>query len=153
MKRYPKRPGHRGQDTSIAAAEAFSERLEALRARCYAVILKAGEKGLTTAEVEDKLGRRRLEQRPFDPRIADLKRTGLIVDSGQRRLGRCGVLITVWIAVPQPSVAVVSPQGPKEPPAKPCADSDACGKEVFGCVASKLKRAGQISHEIYDKLG
>lgn len=108
MKRYPKRPGHRGQDTSMAAAEASSERLEALRARCYAVILKAGKKGLTTAEIEDKLGRRP-EQRPFDPRISELRERGLIIDSGQRRLGRCGIEITVWIAVAQPPVALVSP--------------------------------------------
>ena len=109
MKRYPEYPGHRGQDTSMAAAGAFSDRLKALRERCLTVIQEAGENGLTTAETEDRLGRR-LEQRPFDPRIADLKRMGLIKDSGQRRLGRCGVLIKVWIAVAQSPAALVSPR-------------------------------------------
>lgn len=101
MKRYPECPGHRGQDTSVAAAEASSKRLAPLKARIETAFRQAGEKGLTTAGVEDKLGRRP-NQRPFDPRVSELKAKGLIVDSGRRLPGRCGVQIKVWKAVPQP---------------------------------------------------
>lgn len=98
MNHYPEHPGHRGQDTSIAAAEAFSICQGSIRGRCLVAIREAGENGLTTAETEGKLGRT-LNQRPFDPRIAELHARGSIKDSGQRRMGRCGVPITVWVAV------------------------------------------------------
>lgn len=108
MTHYPNYPGHRGQDTSKLAAEAFSDRQESIRARCFAAIQEAGTKGLTTAEVEDKLGRT-LAQRPFDPRISELVEKVLVMDSGQRRMGRCGVPIKVWIAVPNRPGAIALP--------------------------------------------
>jgi hypothetical protein len=97
MTNYPNHPGHRGQATSKAAAAAVAGRAGSLRRRCFETIEAAGRHGLTTAEVEDQLGRT-LAQRPFDPRIAELQGRGLIVDSGKRRMGRCGVNITVWVA-------------------------------------------------------
>ena len=100
MTNYPDHPGHRGQDTSKAAADLAAGNAGSIRHGCYFAIRDAGLSGLTTPEVEDRLGRRP-EQRPLDPRISELRRKGLIVDSGRRRMGRCGVDVIVWVTSPQ----------------------------------------------------
>ena len=95
MSTYPDAPGHRYVETSIAAADAIAPKLGRLQRMAEGAIRNAGEIGLTTDELEDLLGFQRWSLRP---RTSELKRKGLICDSGRRRQNSTGKLAIVWIA-------------------------------------------------------
>ena len=95
MSTYPDAPGHKNVETSIAAADALAPKLGRLQQLAFGPIRDAGAHGLTTDELEDLLGFQRCSLRP---RASELRRKGLIRDSGQRRPNSTGKLAIVWIA-------------------------------------------------------
>ena len=90
----PASPGHRGIDTSVKAAEALAPRLPSLQKIVRAVIAAAGTWGATGDEVAAKLGWERYSVRP---RTAELRKTGMIRDSGRRRTNTSGRAAIVWV--------------------------------------------------------
>lgn len=95
MSTYPDAPGHRNVDTSIAAAVALAPGLGRLQRMALDAIRKAGSPGLTADELAERLG---LDRWSIQPRTSELRRKGLIRDSGQRRPNSTGKLAIVWIA-------------------------------------------------------
>jgi len=90
---YPSTPGHRGVDTSIAAANALAPRLGRLQQLALETIRDAG--GLTSDELAGRLG---VERWAMRPRTAELRKLGLIIDTGQRRRNCTGRASIVWFA-------------------------------------------------------
>lgn len=93
MSGYPDAPGHRNVDTSVAAAEALAPKLGRLQQMALGAIAGAGEHGLTADELAAGLN---LDRWSIQPRTSELKRKGLIMDSGQRRPNCTGKLAIVW---------------------------------------------------------
>lgn len=92
---YPSRPGHRGIDTSAAAAASFTlTGLGNLQAKVFRAIAAAGARGLTTNEVADLL---QIDRGSVQPRTSELQAKGRICDSGLRRLNANGKKAIVWI--------------------------------------------------------
>jgi hypothetical protein len=96
MSVYPDAPGHRGVDTSVAAAVALSPALGRLQQMARLAIAAAGHRGLTADELAATLG---LSRWSIQPRTTELKRKGLIRDSGQRRANVTGKDAIVWVAI------------------------------------------------------
>ena len=95
MSAYPDAPGHRGLETSVAAALALAPKLGRLQGMALAAIRDAGWLGLTADELADRL---EMDRWSIQPRTSELKRKGLIRDSGQRRPNASGKLAIVWVA-------------------------------------------------------
>ncbi|MCA3632092.1 MAG: hypothetical protein INF16_04805 [Methylobacterium sp.] len=95
MSTYPDSPGHRHVDTSIAAAEALEPYLGRLQRLTEEAIRKAGPKGLTADEVAKRLD---MDRWSIQPRTSELRRKGLICDSGHRRPNVTGKLAIVWVS-------------------------------------------------------
>lgn len=94
MMRYPDAPGHRNVDTSMAAADAMAPKLGRLQRMARAAIRDAGADGLTADELAARL---ELDRASIRPRTSELKRKGLIRDSGRRRRNASGKAAIVWI--------------------------------------------------------
>ena len=90
--------GHRGVDTSIAAAKVINDSLPRLQKAVFAVIRQAGSRGATGDEIAQALGWERWRVRP---RTSELRRDGRIVDSGARRESLSGIASIVWVAPSQ----------------------------------------------------
>ncbi len=95
MNAYPDTPGHRNVDTSIAAAEALAPKLGRLQRLAEEAIRDAGSRGLTADELAARL---EMDRWSIQPRTSELKRKGLIRDSGMRRPNATGKQAIVWIA-------------------------------------------------------
>ena len=95
MNVYPDTPGHRNVDTSIAAANALAPKLGRLQRMAEAAIREAGLYGLTADERAARLG---MDRWSIQPRTSELRRKGLIRDSGLRRPNATGKQAIVWIA-------------------------------------------------------
>ena len=95
MNVYPDTPGHRNVDTSIAAANALAPKLGRLQRMAEAAIREAGLYGLTADELAARLG---MDRWSIQPRTSELRRKGLIRDSGLRRPNATGKQAIVWIA-------------------------------------------------------
>jgi hypothetical protein len=95
MSEYPDAPGHRGIDTSIEAAEHIASHSGRLQKLALATIREAGAAGLTALELAARL---QVDRFSIQPRTTELKRLGLIRDSGQRRQNPSGVNAIVWVA-------------------------------------------------------
>ena len=95
MSTYPDAPGHRNVDTSIAAANALAPKLGRLQRMAEDAIRDAGWLGLTADELAVKLN---MDRWSIQPRTSELKRKGLIRDSGQRRPNCTGKMAIVWTA-------------------------------------------------------
>jgi len=95
MSAYPAGPRHRNVDTSIAAAAAIAPKLGCLQSMAQSAIRDAGSRGLTADELVQRL---EMDRWSVQPRTSELKRKGLIGDSGQRRPNATGKLAIVWIA-------------------------------------------------------
>lgn len=95
MSTYPETPGHRGVETSIAASEALAPKLGRLQWMALTALKQAGWLGHTADELAERLG---LDRYSIQPRTSELKRKGLIRDSGQRRRNGSGKLAIVWVA-------------------------------------------------------
>jgi hypothetical protein len=95
MSTYPDAPGHRNVDTSVAAAAALAPKLGRLQRMAQDAICDAGWLGLTADELAARLD---MDRWSIQPRTTELKRKGLIRDSGQRRPNSTGKQAIVWIA-------------------------------------------------------
>lgn len=95
MRTYPDVPGHRNVATSIAAADSLAPKLGRLQQMARSAIRDAGTEGLTADELAARLT---MDRWSIQPRTSELRRKGLISDSGQRRLNATGRLAIVWIA-------------------------------------------------------
>jgi hypothetical protein len=91
--RYPDYPGHRGVETSIAAADALAAHLGPLQTLTFDLIGRRGALGATSDECAADLG---IDRRSIQPRTSELRRKGLIVDSGLRRPNMTGKSAIVW---------------------------------------------------------
>lgn len=94
MSTYPNAPGHRNVETSIAAADAIAPKLGRLQRMAECEIRDAGARGLTADELAARL---QMDRYSIQPRTSELKRKGLIRDSGQRRPNSTGKLAIVWV--------------------------------------------------------
>lgn len=92
---YPDTPGHRGVDTSIAAAADIAPKLGRLQLLAEEAIRAAGRHGLTADELAARLS---LDRWSIQPRTTELKCKGLVVDSGMRRANCTGKSAIVWCA-------------------------------------------------------
>lgn len=90
---YPDSPGHRGVDTSIEAAEKFTPKVGRLQKMTLDAIAARGAFGLTADECAQLIG---LDRWSIQPRTSELRRKGLIVDSGLRRKNETGKRAIVW---------------------------------------------------------
>ena len=95
MSTYPDAPGHRNVDTSIAAADDLAPKLGRLQRMAETTIRDAGASGLTADELSARLN---MDRWSIQPRTSELRRKGLIRDSGQRRPNGSGKLAIVWTA-------------------------------------------------------
>lgn len=91
---YPDAPGHRGVATSIAAAADIAPRLGRLQRMAEDAIRASGWSGLTADELAERL---KLDRYSIQPRTTELKRKGLVVDSGMRRRNATQKNAIVWI--------------------------------------------------------
>jgi DNA-binding MarR family transcriptional regulator len=98
MSRYPNFPGHRDVETSVAAAEALAPKLGRLQAMALEALRAVYPQGHTADELADRLD---LDRYSIQPRTSELRRKGLIRDSGQRRHNATGKAAIVWVAVPR----------------------------------------------------
>lgn len=92
---YPDEPGHRGVDTSIDTAKAIASVSAPFQRMALLAIQEVGARGLTSQELADRTG---IDFATIQPRTTELRRKGLIRDSGQRRLNRNGKRAIVWTA-------------------------------------------------------
>jgi len=92
---YPDTPGHRGIDTSIAAADTVAGVAGPLRRMVYKAVHEAGYRGLTTDEIAAAL---RMPRYSVQPRTTELKHDQRICDSGRRRPNVSGCNAIVWRA-------------------------------------------------------
>jgi hypothetical protein len=98
MTGYPSEPGHRGVDTSMAAAQMMAAVAGPLRRMVYKAVFEAGGRGITTDEIAGML---ELPRYSVQPRTTELKHDRRIRDSGRRRFNRSGCRAIVWVAVQQ----------------------------------------------------
>lgn len=97
MLEYPMAPGHRGVDTSIAAARSVEMSTGRLQRIALRAIRAAGARGLTTNELAARV---RICRDSIQPRTSELRELGLIRDSGGRRPNANGKNAIVWVACP-----------------------------------------------------
>ena len=90
---YPDSPGHRGVETSIAAANDIAPNLGRLQQLTLATVSEAAWHGCTAKELADRTG---LPREAVQPRTSELRRMGKIVDSGRRRHNPNGKSAIVW---------------------------------------------------------
>ena len=83
-------------DTSIAAAQKGQGKRPAAAVRVWITLVSEGDR--TSHQLCDRLG---MLQSSMSARINDLKRVGMVVDSGERRPAREGgnTMATVWHAI------------------------------------------------------
>jgi DNA-binding MarR family transcriptional regulator len=86
--------GHRGVDTSIAAAEDIQGSLGRIQGVVLEALRNAGPAGLTTNEIAAKV---RIDRGTVQPRTSELRARGRIADSGQRRPNENGKSAIVWV--------------------------------------------------------
>ena len=91
---YPDVAGHRGVDTSMAAAEVMNASLPRLQRSVLEVITSRGVRGATGDEIAQALHWHRWRVRP---RTSELKLAGKIMDSGRRRPSMAGIASIVWV--------------------------------------------------------
>ena len=92
---YPDQPGHRHADTSADAAKAIARSSSRLQRTALFALQEVGSRGLTSQELADRTG---IDFASIQPRTSELRRLGLIRDSGQRRANRNGKRAIVWVA-------------------------------------------------------
>lgn len=95
---YPRSPGWQNRDTSIEAAESVAADLKPLSEDVLNAFREAGDTGLTADEAADTIDRTPFSVRP---RVTELNKLGLIVDSGFRRANTSGRKAIVWMIAPK----------------------------------------------------
>lgn len=91
---YPTEQNHRGVDTSASAAESVAPIANRLRAVVHAVLYRNPD-GLTVDEVCKIAGYARYS---LQPRFTELRKMGMIRDTGARRFNVSGARAIVWRA-------------------------------------------------------
>lgn len=81
-------------DTSKLAAESVADAAMSRSRLALALIVERAAHGATADEVADALEWERYSSRP---RLAELHKRGVIVDSGRRRIGVSGRAQAVWV--------------------------------------------------------
>lgn len=142
---YPVEPGHRGVDTSVAAAESIAPSLGRLQANVHEAVKAAGAAGLTTNEIAQWLG---VDRGSVQPRTSELRLQGLIGDSGQRRQNENGKSAIVWVASEHPAEARDQRHRTRRP-ACICIDVDADGFGVL--VSGEGVRGRPVECDTYDE--
>lgn len=87
MSAYPDAPGHRNVKTSITAADDLAPKLGRLQRLAEATIRDSGACGHAADELAARLA---MDRWSIQPRTSELRRKGLIRDSGQRRRNSTG---------------------------------------------------------------
>ena len=87
----PDMPGYRRTETSYLAARDMRLRAPVLRAMCLDALRQFGP--MTADQVAEAIGKDRLAVRP---RITELKRSGSIEKTGERRENVSGKAADVW---------------------------------------------------------
>ena len=90
---YPNAPGHRGVDTSVAAAEHIAPAAQILLTKVLTAVIDAGPRGITVVEMATA---HNLDRMGIQPRFSELRALGKIADSGMRRKNPSGVSAIVW---------------------------------------------------------
>ncbi len=90
---YPNRPGDRGVETSIEAGNNLAPDLARLQAKTQGAYNEAGATGLTVVEAAERIN---LDRYTVQARTSELRKKGLIADSGQRRPNPSGRRAIVW---------------------------------------------------------
>jgi hypothetical protein len=106
---YPDAPGHRGVETSIAAAVDIAPKLGRLQRMAEEAIRAAGYYGVTADELAANLD---VSRWTIQPRTTELKLKGLVVDSGMRRPNCTGKSAIVWVAFEYRRSAAANPPPP-----------------------------------------
>lgn len=96
MSAYPNAPGHRNVETSVFAAADLRPKLGRLQSMALAAIRDAGAYGFTALELAERL---KVDRLAIQPRTSELRRKGLIQDSGHRRPNPTGKSAIVWVGV------------------------------------------------------
>lgn len=91
--RYPDAPGHRGVETSIEAGESVAPKIGRLQRITLDVIAGMRAHGRTSDEAAEACG---MDRWSIQPRVSELRKKGLIADSGQRRRNVTGKQAIVW---------------------------------------------------------
>jgi hypothetical protein len=97
--RYPDAPGFKRCGTSEAAARSVKKRADRLRVMVLDQVTKAGDYGITCDECADALGEEDGSIRPRFSELSTAKEGHIpkVKESGRRRMGRRGKMITVWV--------------------------------------------------------
>tara|TARA_R110002072_G_scaffold286175_2_gene451194 strand:- start:899 stop:1309 length:411 start_codon:yes stop_codon:yes gene_type:complete len=82
--------------TSDAAAAMIAPHSSSMRSRVHRAIIDAGKHGLTDDEGEQLLG---MIPQTYTPRRGELRKMGVVRDSGNRRNTRRGRATNVWVAI------------------------------------------------------
>jgi len=85
--------GHRRTDTSAAAAHEITEKAPTLRDAVLAMLVKHPD-GLNCDEIAEKMMRHYGSVRP---RITELRKAGMVLDSGRRSESRWGKNVIIWL--------------------------------------------------------
>lgn len=94
--RYPDAPGYKGEaETGREAAEAVAPKLGRYQRLVNELVAARGSQGITPEEAADVTG---LDRVSLQPRFSELKRKGMVVDSGRRRRNpSSGKSAVVWV--------------------------------------------------------
>lgn len=90
---YPETPGFKAAGPSQEAAEKVAPSARLLRAAVLQKYEKRYPEGYTADEVAAELKQSILSVRP---RVSELHRAGMLVDTNQRRKNESGMTATVW---------------------------------------------------------
>jgi len=93
---YPDAPGYKGEaETGREAAEAMAPKLGRYQRLVKELVAARGWQGITPEEACEATG---LDRVTLQPRFSELKRKGVIVDSGTRRRNpSSGKSAVVWV--------------------------------------------------------
>ena len=80
--------------TSLAAAHSMKGKNASSIAKKVAAAVSNSEDGLTSSQIQQITG---IKHESLTPRLAPLRRKGIIADSGKRRLGESGREQIVWV--------------------------------------------------------
>jgi hypothetical protein len=90
---YPFTPGHRGVETSVAAAAEIAPNVGRLQRLVLNAIAEAKSQGRTTDELADVL---QIDRGSIQPRTSELRAMRKIIDCGERRRNGNGKRVIVW---------------------------------------------------------
>lgn len=138
-------PSEAGSETSVAAASAIEKHVHRLRNQVLDAFREAGALGLTSNEVELKLGMR---QSTASARVRELNLLGWLEEVGKRKT-RSGRMAKVFTARPQPkppeqTKGLEAPGSGASSDGDGAADATSGASATSGAVASGLKERAAV---------